>query len=62
MSTSSLTRARISTTKRTAHVELPACWQVASVNAAINALDRKKPNARRLVENATKLASVGVSK
>lgn len=60
MSPSSLTRARISTTKRTASSELPLAFQLSSIAAADNALARKKPNARRLVENATKLAGVGV--
>ncbi len=58
MKPSALTRARISTTKRTANAELPECFAVATIAAATNALDRKKPNARRLSENATKLAGV----
>jgi hypothetical protein len=37
--------------------ELPVCFVDASVSAAVNALDRRRPNARRLVKNALKIAT-----
>lgn len=57
-----LTAARISTTKRTAKLELPECWAAASVSAAANALDRNsvsaKASRRRLVSKAYRIAEV----
>lgn len=58
----SLSTLRAQTTKRIAGIELPACFQLATIAAATNALDRNtkaaKVSRRRLADKATKLASV----
>jgi hypothetical protein len=59
-----LTSARRSTSARLRGIELPLEWQLSSIAAADLALTRGKDKrtTRRLVEHATKLASVGVAK
>ena len=52
---------RRQTTKKLAGCELPSCFQLATVAAAINAQDRStvaaKASRRRLLDKATKLTS-----
>ncbi len=55
---SALTAARISTTLRTASVEIPDCFAAATVSAAVNAIDRKRParEQRRAMSKAMRLS------
>lgn len=57
-----LSRTRAQTTRRLSGLELPACFQVATINAAINATERQtvsaKASRRRLSDKAMKLAAV----
>jgi hypothetical protein len=55
-----LTKARISTTKRTAGAELPACFVDATLASAERAIDRSRPKAtvRRAVTKALRAAGV----
>lgn len=57
---SELSNIRRSTTLRTRGLELPACFELATIAAATNALDRTtqsaKASRRRAVEKATRLA------
>ncbi len=64
MRTPSLPTTRTQVTKRLAGLELPTCFQLATISAAELALTRKtqsaKASRRRLLDKATRLASVGV--
>lgn len=55
-----LSNIRRSTTLRTRGLDLPACFELATIASAVNALDRTtktaKASRRRAVEKATRLA------
>jgi hypothetical protein len=62
----SLSTLRASTTRKLAALPLPDCFQSATINAALNAQERTtqsaKASRRRLLDKATKLASVEVGR
>ncbi len=58
----SLSQTRTRTTKALRGLELPACFQLATISAALNATERQtvsaKASRRRLNEKALKIAAV----